>query len=58
MLRRKRPYKVKVLYKSGNSVTFRCKDFTIIPEVRAKWEDAKPGIIFLGLDEIEAVYEL
>lgn len=60
MTLRRRPYKVKILYKSGNSITFRCKEFNIkwSPHREVSWDGAKPAPMYVGVEEIEAAWIL
>lgn len=51
--------KITILFKSGNQLKLRAKKFTIHKNgtqiTRIAWEGATPGLLFLDVDEIEAV---
>jgi len=57
-----RKHKIKVIYKSGAVQVIRCDTFSVkhapgkITEL--SWENAKPTPLFIGVDEVAAVYEL
>jgi hypothetical protein len=54
-------YKLRILYKSGNSQEIECTDFTIKGPSNAReitWENAEPRPLLLGVDDVEAVYQL
>lgn len=51
--------KITILFKSGNQLKLRAKKFTIHKNgtqiTKIAWEGATPGLLFLDVDEIEAV---
>jgi hypothetical protein len=57
-------HKVRVLYKSGNSIEFECDDLNIEWDrsdnrvTSMTWKDPKPKPLMVGIHNIEAVYEL
>lgn len=59
----KRPVKIQINYKSGQSVAFRCKSFKVsfnpFGEIaKVTWDDAMPRPMSVGVDHIESVWEL
>lgn len=62
MFRNARPYKVLIRYKSGYSVTIRCKSFKSTRRtdgsLEVQWHDARPKPLLIGVDEIESVFQL
>ena len=57
-----RKHKVKVIYKSGATQIIYCDKFGVTHApgriTELSWENAKPTPLFIGVDEIAAVYEL
>lgn len=59
----KRPYTVRILYKSGNSISFDCEEFSFkgrpgSGDCHVTWKNASPNPLFLGVENIEAIYEV
>lgn len=57
-----RRVEVTVVYKSGATVTFRCKAFSVTTSKRdghvtgVEWDDAVPRPLHLGIGEVAAVW--
>lgn len=53
---------VQVNYKSGASVVFKCKNFKITHRhgevISFEGDSMKPGPLFMGMENIESVWEL
>ncbi len=53
--------KVKILFKSGNSITLEVDKFTATRTgselTKLSWESPKPNIMFISLTDIEAIFE-
>ena len=59
----KRKHKVRIVYKSGVVQDVRCKEFTVrwnqVDGIHTvKWEGCEPHPMYLGVDEIAAIYKL
>lgn len=57
----KRSIKVKIIYKTGTQITFRCKEFTAtrnnLGELTAvKWDDAWPNPLYFNVDSVESIW--
>jgi len=52
-------FKVRILYKSGNSHEFWCKEFKIMGS-RCEWKDFDPrnNCLLMGWENVEAVYQV
>lgn len=57
-----RPFKVRIIYKSGATIDVRCTSFTVRRAggliASVEWEDAKPKPMYLGVDDVAAVWQL
>lgn len=55
-------HKVRIIYKSGVVQDVKCDDFKVSLGngglSRVTWDNAKPRPLYIGVDEIAAVYEL
>lgn len=56
-------YRVQINYKSGQSVAITCKNFKVAFSPlggvsRVTWDAANPTPLFVGVDEIESIWEL
>ena len=53
--------KITVLYKSGAKVTIKCESFTCFRRggelTKIEWDSPQPKPLFIGVDNIAAVYE-
>lgn len=54
---------VRIIYKSGAVQDVECENFTVLFSpakglTRIEWENARPRPLFLGIDDIAAVYEM
>ncbi|MBB3752694.1 hypothetical protein FHT44_005206 [Mycolicibacterium sp. BK634] len=54
--------KVQINYKSGRSIVIKCEDFKatrVGSDLRkVEWRAAVPDPLFIGLDDIESIWEL
>jgi hypothetical protein len=57
-----RTHKVRIIYKSGAEITFRCDNFTVTHSgsdiTGVKWDNPKPEPMHIGVGEIVAVWKL
>ena len=57
-----RPVRVRIIYRSGAEQHFRCSRFTLSRSrldgalTGAKWENARPDPMLIGVDDIVAVW--
>lgn len=56
-------YHIRVLYKSGNSVEFHCDELRVVGDgeggiQKATWTAADPKPLVIGIEHIEAIYQL
>lgn len=56
-------YKVRVIYKSGYAIDLECERFVCEHNSQGKlskltWHNARPDPLFIGVDEVAAIYEL
>lgn len=56
------PHRLRVVYKSGHVVTYRCKDWSCKKNgselVSVTMTGERPHFVFLGIDSIESIYEV
>ena len=55
--------RIRVIYKSGAIVDCVCEDFAVTKDAlgelrKVEWTDAKPRAMFLGLDDVAAIWDL
>lgn len=63
MIKRKRPHLVRVIYKSGATIDVACVNFktkrNAFNELSGvEWEGASPDALFIGVDDIAAVWKV
>lgn len=54
--------KIKILFKSGNSIDLKVEELEVVKSngriSKLSWTDCKPDIMFISLEDIEAVFNL
>jgi hypothetical protein len=60
---KKKSVKVRILYKSGNSIDLEASRFSITNNnngklIEASWADTSPRIMYISLSDVEGVFEL
>ena len=54
--------KVKIFFKSGNSIELEAEEFSIDKTnnklSRINWKGADPNIMFISLEDVEAIFEI
>lgn len=54
--------RIRIIYKSGAEQVIRCDNFKVTMRggqiSKLTWENAKPRPLFIGVDDVAAVYDL